>query len=165
MRGDKEITNSADIIDSRDIIDRISYLEDERQTLVDNREEAQEDLKPSNEEQSASREDEQDPELAAALSRAEDALIEWDDSDEGQELKALKALAEEGEGYSDWKHGAALIRDSYFKDYAMQTAEDIGCVDEAARWPATCIDWDQAADELKQDYSMIDFDGVEYWIR
>lgn len=27
MRGDKEITNSADILDSRDIINRIGYLE------------------------------------------------------------------------------------------------------------------------------------------
>ena len=32
-------------------------------------------------------------------------------------------------------------------------------------WPNTCIDWDQAAGELKMDYSAVDFDGVTYWIR
>ena len=30
MRGDTEITNREDVIDSREMIDRIEYLEDER---------------------------------------------------------------------------------------------------------------------------------------
>ena len=28
-----------------------------------------------------------------------------------------------------------------------------------------CIDWDQAADELENDYSSFDFDGEEYLMR
>ena len=30
---------------------------------------------------------------------------------------------------------------------------------------ATCIDWAQAARELRMDYTSVDFDGVTYWIR
>lgn len=164
MRGTDEITNSQDIIDSRDVIDRISYLEDERSTLSDEVENMKETY-----------EDAIDP--TSALSRADkkeakenwqaaiEKLKDWDESDEGQELKALQSLQDEASSSSDWKHGEALIRDSYFQDYARQTAEDCGMLKDSNTWPGRCIDWEQAADELKQDYSSVDFDGVDYWIR
>jgi hypothetical protein len=60
---------------------------------------------------------------------------------------------------------AALIRDSYFEDYARQLAEDIGAIDSKASWPNNHIDWEDATDALKQDYTEVDFDGVSYWIR
>lgn len=96
--------------------------------------------------------------------------IEWlqgtDDTDEQEELAALVALAEEGADYAmDWSYGEALIRDSYFIDYAQELANDIGAVDSNATWPHTCIDWERAARELKYDYSAIDFDGVTYLVR
>ena len=51
------------------------------------------------------------------------------DDDEREELKALKELAEEASGYAaDWLYGETLIRDSYFKEYAQQLAEDIGAI-------------------------------------
>ena len=79
---------------------------------------------------------------------------------------AMGALAEQAEGYAaDWQYGEQLIRDSYFKDYAMELAEDIGAVDANASWPNTCIDWDQAARELQMDYTSVEFAGVTYWIR
>jgi hypothetical protein len=82
------------------------------------------------------------------------------------ELKALRSLQDDAEGYSeDWKYGATLIRDSYFKNYAMELAEEIGAIDKDAKWPNTCIDWDQAARELQMDYTSVTFDGVDYWIR
>ena len=88
------------------------------------------------------------------------------DDDERNELKALKELASEASGYaSDWPYGETLIRDTYFKDYAMELADDIGAINSDASWPNTCIDWDQAARELQMDYTCIDFDGVDYWIR
>lgn len=85
--------------------------------------------------------------------------------DEATEYKALKELEEQAEGYSDWKYGATLIRESYFTDYAQQLAEDIGAVNADATWPNNCIDWDQAARELEQDYTQVDFDGVTYLVR
>ncbi|KKM86350.1 hypothetical protein LCGC14_1279740 [marine sediment metagenome] len=88
------------------------------------------------------------------------------DEDEDAELTNLKAVTDEAEGYSgDWKYGSQLIRDSYFEDYAQELAEDIGAIPQDLGWPCTCIDWGRAVDELKVDYTCVDFDGVEYWIR
>ncbi len=113
-------SNSDDVIDSRDIIERIELLEG-----LDNR-----------------------------------------DDDENSELAALKALAEEASGYApDWTYGEALIRDSHFEDYARETAEDCGMLKDATSWPLRCIDWKEAAEELQQDYTSVEFDGVTYWIR
>lgn len=148
-----------DIIDSRDVIARIEELEAERDALQETVYEWENAIGDT---------DEEDEKQAAAeeLGRAEIDLEEWDASDAADELRILKALADEASGYAaDWRHGEALIRDSYFKDYAMELAEDIGAIDRNAQWPNTCIDWDQAARELQMDYSAVDFDGVTYWIR
>ena len=88
------------------------------------------------------------------------------DDDEKDELKQLKDLASEAEDYAaDWKYGETLIRYSYFQEYAQDLAEDIGAIDPNANWPTNCIDWDQATRELQMDYTCVDFDGVDYWIR
>ena len=133
MNATREIDNSQDMIDSRDVIARIEELEGD--------------------------------------------LVDCDDGQEcpdcdwkRDELKILKALADEASGYAaDWQYGEALIRDSYFRDYAEELAEDCGMIqsDISDKWPYTCfdIDWEQAARELQQDYTCVDFDGVTYWIR
>jgi hypothetical protein len=116
----REISNSEDVIDSREVIKRIEELEEQEE-----RDESEED-----------------------------------------ELKALKSLADEASGYAaDWQYGETLIRDSYFKEYAQELADDIGAVNSNAGWPNSCIDWDEAARQLQQDYTEVDFDGVSYWIR
>jgi hypothetical protein len=138
----RTISNHDDIIDSRDVIARIEELEDDRAIVSEDQ-------------------------LAAEMAGKEPTttLAEWDE-DNGAELKALRALAEEAEGYAaDWRHGEALIRDSYFQTYAQELAEDIGAINREASWPNTCIDWEEAAEQLQQDYTSVDFDGVTYWIR
>lgn len=86
--------------------------------------------------------------------------------DERDELVRLEKLAEEASGYAaDWEYGETLIRESYFKTYAMELADDIGAIPKEAAWPMTCIDWDQAARELRMDYTAVEFDGVTYWVR
>lgn len=88
------------------------------------------------------------------------------DDDDKNELQDLLDLKADAEGYAeDWEHGVALIRDSYFKDYAMDIAEDIGAIDHSAGWPMSCIDWDQASRELQMDYTAVEFAGVLYWVR
>lgn len=135
-----DISNLDDIINSRDVIARIEELEEDRTDAGD----------PEGMESSA--------DVAAALSA-------WD-ADNGAELAALKALAEEAEGYAaDWRYGETLIRDSYFETYAQELADDIGAIPDDVAWPLTCIDWEAAARELQQDYTSVDFDGVTYWIR
>lgn len=121
----REITNSDDIIDSRDVIERIRELE-------------------------AQQDDAEDGEL---------------DDYEEQELADLRELASDGERLADWTYGETLIRDGYFEDYARDLADDLGLIASDAQWPATCIDWAQAARELQMDYTSLDFAGETYWAR
>jgi hypothetical protein len=86
-------------------------------------------------------------------------------TDEGDEYEALKDFAEEGESLSDWEYGEALIHEDYFEEYAEELAEDLGLIDREAGWPVTYIDWERAADALKQDYTELNFDGEIYWGR
>ncbi len=135
----REISNTDDIIDSRDVIERLEELETEREELAD-----------------AVEQDANESTIGE--------LADWDEEN-GDELKTLKAFAEEGEGFSDWRHGECFVRDSYFKEYAQQLAEDIGAIPNDAQWPCTCIDWDQAARELQMDYSSAEFCGITYYAR
>jgi len=102
------------------------------------------------------------------IERIEELEDDFDNLDktELEELETLKALQKEGEDYcSDWSYGEVLIRDSYFKEYAEELANEVGAINSNANWPIYCIDWDYAASELQMDYNCIDFDGVDYWIR
>lgn len=91
--------------------------------------------------------------------------------DQDQELQALRAILADLQGLGgdeqwrgDW-YPVTLIRDSYFRDYAEELADDCGLIPKDAQWPLTCIDWEQAARELRYDYSGVDIDGVTYWTR
>jgi hypothetical protein len=80
----------------------------------------------------------------------------------------LKAFDEAGRNYAaDWEFGETCVRDSYFTEYAEELAKDIGAVggDDDAAWPKRHIDWEAAAEELKSDYTSIEFDGVYFWVR
>ena len=163
-----EITNSEDIIDSRDIIARIDDLQDTFDTLL----EAVTDADPEGE---AEERAEALTALADWLEAEEedilkslyaDSVLALGNSDEATELRVLKELAKEGEAYcSDWNYGEVIIRESHFEDYAKELAHDIGAVDRNAPWPLTHIDWKAAADALRKDYTEIDFDGVTYLTR
>lgn len=85
--------------------------------------------------------------------------------EEKDELTNLKDLADDASDYSDnWDYGAILIRDSYFEEYAKGFAEDIGAMRKNDAWPYNHIDWKAAANELKKDYTEVEFDGVSYWV-
>jgi hypothetical protein len=133
------ISNMDDVIDSRAVIARIEELEAICRPIhnVD------------------TGEDEMDPAYTA-------------DEREGaaEELAALEALADDASQYAeDWQYGETLIRDSYFREYAQELAEDCDMLPKNASWPCNCIDWDEAARQLKMDYTSVDFDGVTYWVR
>lgn len=133
-----EITSYDDIIDSRDLMKHIEDLEAEFEgahTDVDSGEIFAEDGKTN---------------------------LTY----EAETLESLKAFAAEFENYAPgYMHGEAAIRDSYFQEYAEQFADDIGAIDSGANWPLNCIDWEQAATQLQQDYVAIDFNDVRYWVR
>lgn len=141
-----EISNSDHVIYSRDVIKRIEELENEYSEIKEAHEEAQAD---------------------ESVTKTYDGITpdEWQEGDEGQELKALLALADEADSSSDWRHGETLINDDYFESYAQELAEDCGMVQSGAAWPNDCIDWELAAERLKDDYTSVDFDGQTFWIR
>lgn len=130
-----QISQYEDILDVRDIIERIEELREERDD--------------------------------------EDNAADWDhpDKDGPAELRELEELMSEMAGYGGdelWEGGwypVTLIRESYFRDYAEELAEDCGMVTSGATWPNNCIDWDEAARQLQQDYTSVDFRGVTYWYR
>ena len=131
-----ELDNTQDVIDSRDVIARIESLRGEREEY-------------------------QGRDLTEPLTES------WAQAnpDEAAELTALESLAEEASGYApDWEYGAALIRDSYFTDYAQELLED--CGDLPKDLPHYIhIDWEATARNIRMDYTAVEFDGVTYWIR
>lgn len=95
----------------------------------------------------------------------DELLEEWQSStDEGGEHKNLSSFRDEAMS-SEWKYGVVLIREDYFTEYAQQLAEEIGAINRDASWPLNHINWDAAADELKNDYSQADLDGETYYYR
>jgi len=127
---------NADIIDVRDIIARVLELRDER--------------------------DEYNEEMGSP-----DA---WDGVPDGEpeELAMLEGILSELAGYGGYGedgYPVELVADSYFQEYAQNLAEECGMVDTNARWPMTCIDWEQAAEELQMDYSNILICDYTYWYR
>ena len=91
----------------------------------------------------------------------------WEKSEEAdpkviEEFKELEGFAKYASEVDDWEHEAYFIRDSNFTDYTRELAED--CYEISSEWPFRCIDWQQASEELKCDYTAYEFGGVIYWI-
>ena len=76
--------------------------------------------------------------------------------DDADELAVLTAIREEFSGAPDWNYGETVIAARYFRDYAKELAYDCGMVEENASWPNDCIDWDEAAEQLEQDYDEVE---------
>lgn len=134
------ISNMDDVIDSRDVIERIEELQTERADL-------QETLDTC---------DDGEPTLRANI-----ACKEWDEEN-GEELRALLALQEEAEGYCpDWTYGARLIRDSYFEQAMDEMIADCYTLPELPSFMTVTLDYNA----LQQDYTAVDFDGETYWVR
>lgn len=131
---------SRQYLDTLDLAKRLAELQDERQSFIDKHE------------------GESIPEDSDATTRQEQ--WELDNSDEFEELKALEKLESE---VSEWSDGNTLIPESEFEDYARELADDIGAVPRDLKWPCNHINWDFAAEQLKQDYSLVTFQGEDYY--
>jgi len=142
MARSTEISNTDDIIDSRDVIARIAELETELESLKENCETAD------------------SPEAFVAANLAAEL---WEE-EEAVELKSLRELTAEAEGYSDWHHGETLIRESYFTEYQQEMCDDCGYITkDFPTW--IVIDWEATSNNLRHDYTEVEFDGVTYLIR
>ena len=206
-----DITNTSDIIDFRDVIERVEelrekrvrryvvglnmpgYMPDSEPAEFDNADDARayiaEEMRRSAETEEESAEELEEAADALELLSSDEAGAEWGrtigqfhywlsyegladlDDDETEELETLEGLLSDLEGYGgdeQWDgrwYPVTLIRESYFQEYAQELAEDIGAIPKDASWPCTCIDWEQAARELRMDYSSVEYDGVTYWYR
>ena len=145
------IDNTQDIIDSRDIIARIEGLETE---LADAHEGDGTTDKPELED------------WIEQASKSEAAAFH----EEAKELLILRKVAEEASTSADWEYGETLIRESYFEDYIEELIEDCYEMPKqmgSGEWPYRhlTLDIEAAAEEAKQDYMEVDFDGVTYLIR
>ncbi len=138
------IDNTESVLDSRDIIERIEELEAERENYT-----------TQNAEHGVT------PEMIDALHAA------WAvaNPEDAAELATLHKVARQAEGYcEDWRHGATLIRDDYFVEYARELVTDCGYISAEMPWWIK-IDWAATAENISIDYTSVDFDGVTYWIR
>jgi hypothetical protein len=146
------------IIDSRDLYRRkceLESLRDDAENATNDYEEAQSELGGSDE-PITDAEERRLGELCEAMKEAQDAFGE----PEKEELKELERLENE---IDDFMHGATLVHENYFKKYAEQYADDIGAIDRNAKWPVNCIDWDEAAEQLRSDFSEVAIDGAAYY--
>ena len=113
--------------------------------------------------------------IIARVEELEDAIPDdandarnWLDSGEFVALCAildeLKGAGGDEQWRGDW-YPVTLVRDSYFRSYAQDLADDCGLIDHTAGWPMNCINWDKAARELQYDYTCVEIDGTQYWYR
>lgn len=86
------------------------------------------------------------------------------DEEERERLASLESLRDEVGG--EWSYGVALIPESDWEGYCQELADELGYVSDLRNNPLyNCIDWSKWADEVRMDYSAVDFDGEEYLYR
>lgn len=140
----KEVNNQIQFIDSRDFIARIEELEAELQDVFG--------------------------EIGNAEGFEDWLKLTTVEREQADELILLRKVQAEAESSPDWIHGEQLIREDAFTDYIEQLIDD--CYEmpkdlDSGKWPYCHmkIDYEAAAEEAKQDYQEVDFDGVTYLIR
>lgn len=138
---------SADIIDTRDLVDRFNELEEELGEF--------------------------EGILALYNSKASqyDTLEQFKDwySDEYElykELEKLRELQEDLSGADEnFEDGIILIAEEYFTAYCKDLVEEIGDAPVLPSYMVVDIDWDATADNLRVDYYDVTIDGNTYLYR
>lgn len=100
------------------------------------------------------------------IARIAELEEEPDLANDDDELVDLTAFADDlGSACPDFGYGATVVHEDYFEDYARQFAEDIGAIPSDTSWPCTCINWEEAAHQLRQDYTAVEYRGQTFWVR
>ena len=92
-----------------------------------------------------------------------------DDSDEmefqtlSELLANLKGMGGDHQWKGDW-YPVTLIHEDYFVEYTEELCKDIGYISEDFPWWIT-IDWYDTAENIKQDYTEIDYEDQIYLTR
>jgi hypothetical protein len=65
---------------------------------------------------------------------------------------------------ADYKYGEPLVSDDNWVDHARTIVED--CFDiDTTTFPGDCLDWDEVARRLQDDYTAIEYGDTTYWVR
>lgn len=159
-------------IDTRDLLKRKNELEELRDAVT----EAQETLAEAKAELDAHRAiargdseeeewDERDEELEEAVTDAETALESAQADfgpDEQTELNELETLENE---ISDFRHGEQMIPEGDFEDYAREMVEDLGSIPgDLPAFIRNNIDWSGVAKDLSADYTIVTYQGEDYYV-
>jgi hypothetical protein len=100
--------------------------------------------------------------------REQDDENEDEESEEVGELQeqvnSLRNFIEECQEYNcDWDYGAQLIPIDRFTEYTEELVKDIG--DLPSNIPNyIVIDWGETAENLKEDYTEVEYNGEAYYI-
>lgn len=138
-----DFQTTPDFFDSRDVIERIETLANvfEETTGIDPREFSN---------------------LASILDHYENGT--GLDENETEELYELLAFAADAAEVSDWEYGETFIHVNEFPNYARELVEECGYVPaNLPEW--IVIDWEETAENLRQDYTTYTFRGEEYLAR
>lgn len=153
----REVSNDEDILDIRDVFERIDELEDELSVIEDLKNEI-ESLDPD--------EDKEDIRIAKEELKKKEKELE----NEAEELEILSEFISDFAGYGndekrdgEW-YPAILVRDSYWENFVASECEELGYIPKNLPW-YICIDWEKTAERYQQDYTSGTFDGVTYWGR
>lgn len=87
--------------------------------------------------------------------------------EEIEEYEAIEQFCEELEQYApDFLYGETVINEDYFEEYCKQFVEDIGYLpDNLPAFIENNIDWEGVADDLRVDYTEIEYNGNNYLVR
>lgn len=78
-----------------------------------------------------------------------------------EEASDIFELRDDCNAYS---RGDTLINEDYWVDYVQQMAEDMDGVN-TSNWPYNHIDWEEAAEALRVDYTTITWRGQNFYVR
>lgn len=146
----------SNILDTRDLQDRLEELQGLKEAVEDARSNVEELLAVDASEKTETWEADLD-DARDSLENAESAFT----SDEQDELAELETLADE---VSEWTSGNQLIPEDDFEDYCKELCEDIG--DIPRDMPSyIVIDWEATARNLLADYSECEYQGNSYYYR
>jgi hypothetical protein len=140
-----EIDYSDDVLDSKDLCNRLEYLESIKDTRLDWMD--------------AKREEMSDAEI--------DELENNEPEEFTDEMKEELESLEEAKNYiSEWRNGTALINMEHWVKYCEGIIEEIGDVpQDLPQYIRNNIDWKGVADDLSNDYSTIDIMGNTFYYR
>lgn len=97
-------------------------------------------------------------ELECELRDLRETAPETFDAETAEQIQEIEDLLSE----LHWADDFTLVREEKFVEYAEVYANGLGPTDG---WPYDHIDWEKAADSLRQDYRAVEFRGETYLVR